>query len=144
MLIFRVANIDSEIFEAFQRLIPQLTTNVPPPNREQLQTLLDFQGSILLAARLLENGPILGLATVCLIRSPAGAHARLEDVVVDESARGQGMGAALTNEALRLAREWGARYMALTSNPRRAAANQLYQKLGFHRWETNVYRFDLE
>lgn len=143
MLIFRVANIDSEILQAFQRLMPQLTTNVAPPSREQLQTLIDFQGSILLAARLHENGPILGLATVCLIRSPAGAHARLEDVVVDHAARGQGMGAALTAEALRLAREWGARYMALTSNPRRAAANQLYQKLGFHRWETNVYRFDL-
>lgn len=143
MHIFRVTTINDEIDAAFQRLIPQLTANVPPPNRAELQALVAFEGSILLAARLVMDGPIVGAATLSLVRAPTGVHARLEDVVTDESARGQGVGAALTDEAIRLAREMGANYLALTSNPRREAANRLYQRLGFKRWETNVYRFDL-
>lgn len=144
MFMFRVVNITNEIFNAFQTLMPQLTTNVPPPTRAELEALVAFEGSVLLAARLEEGTPILGVATVSLVRVPTGIHARLEDVVVDESARGQGVGAALTEAAIDVARDWGANYLALTSNPRREAANQLYQKLGFKRWETNVYRFELE
>jgi GNAT superfamily N-acetyltransferase len=143
MLIFRVDDITDEIFQAFQRLIPQLTTNVPPPTRAELDALVAFEGSILLAVRASADGPILGVATLSLVRAPTSLHARLEDVIVDDSARGQGLGAALTEETIRLARELGANYLALTSNPRREAANRLYQRLGFKRWETNVYRFDL-
>lgn len=143
MLIFRVDKITDEIFEAFQRLIPQLTINVPPPTRAELEALVAFEGSILLAARASADGPILGAATLSLVRAPTGLHARLEDVIVDDAARGQGLGAALTEETIRLARELGANYLALTSNPRREAANRLYQRLGFKSWETNVYRFDL-
>lgn len=143
MIIFRVNKITDEIYEAFQRLIPQLTTNVAPPTREDLDALVAFEGSILILARQTGDGPILGAATLSLVRAPTGIHARLEDVVVDAAARGQGIGAALTEESIHLAREWGANYLALTSNPRREAANRLYQRLGFHRWETNVYRFDL-
>jgi ribosomal protein S18 acetylase RimI-like enzyme len=58
---------------------------------------------------------------------------------VDETARGLGIGEALTREALRIAQESGADGVALTSSPRRVAANQLYQKMGFKRWETNLY-----
>ena len=89
------------------------------------------------------DGPIVGTATLVLVKSPAGTHARLEDLVVDESAREQGVGEALTREIIRLAGEGGARYLALTSNPRREAANRLYQRMGFKPWETNVYRYDL-
>lgn len=143
MLIFRVDKITDEIFEAFQRLIPQLTINAPPPTRAELEALVAFEGSILLAVRANADGPILGAATLSLVRAPTGLHARLEDVIVDDAARGQGLGAALTEETIRLARELGANYLALTSNPRREAANRLYQRLGFKPWETNVYRFDL-
>lgn len=143
MHISRIDTISDEIYAAFQRLIPQLTANVPPPTRAELEALVAFEGSILLAARSETDSAIIGVATLSLVRAPTGVHARLEDVVVDESARGQGVGAALTEETIRLAREMGANYLALTSNPRREAANRLYQRLGFKRWETNVYRFDL-
>lgn len=143
MHISRIDTISDEIYAAFQRLIPQLTANVPPPTRAELEALVAFEGSILLVARSETDSAIIGVATLSLVRAPTGVHARLEDVVVDEAARGQGVGAALTEETIRLAREMGANYLALTSNPRREAANRLYQRLGFKRWETNVYRFDL-
>ena len=78
-----------------------------------------------------------------MFRIPSGVRAWIEDVVVDEAARGQGVGEALNREALRLAAEQGARTVELTSRPSREAANRLYQRLGFKMRETNVYRYEL-
>ena len=50
------------------------------------------------------------------------------------------MGAALTREAVRLARSDGARTVDLTSRPSREAANRLYERLGFELRDSNVYR----
>ena len=144
MVVERVGVITDELAEAFQRLIPQLTTNHPPPSFADLQALVAFPGSVLLVARENAAGPIVGSATLSILRTPTGTHARLEDVVVDGAARGKGIGEALTKEILRLAKESGADYIALTSNPKREAANKLYQRLGFKKWETNIYRLDLK
>jgi ribosomal protein S18 acetylase RimI-like enzyme len=70
---------------------------------------------------------------------PTGVRGHIDDVVVDEVARGRGVGAALTQEALRRAVEAGADAVDLTSRPEREAANRLYARLGFARRETNVY-----
>jgi ribosomal protein S18 acetylase RimI-like enzyme len=67
----------------------------------------------------------------------------IEDVVVDEAVRGQGTGEALVREGIRLAEEGGAKAVNLTSRPDRAAANRLYQRLGFEPRTTNVYRLEL-
>jgi ribosomal protein S18 acetylase RimI-like enzyme len=71
-------------------------------------------------------------------------RAWIEDVVVDESARGRGVGDLLNRAALDRARELGAKTVDLTSRPSREAANRLYQRIGFVARDTNVYRFDLE
>ena len=84
---------------------------------------------------------IAGLLTLVVFPIPTGLRAWIEDVVVDESARGQGVGAALTNEAIRIAGEQGARTVDLTSRPSRAAANRLYERLGFTVRESKVFRW---
>jgi ribosomal protein S18 acetylase RimI-like enzyme len=71
-------------------------------------------------------------------------RARIEDVVVDTAARGQGVAAKLTRHALRLAQDAGARTVDLTSRPDREAANRLYERLGFQARESTVYRFAIE
>lgn len=83
------------------------------------------------------------MLTLVLFPIPTGIRAWIEDVVVEEQARGRGIAAALTHEALRLAAAHGARTVELTSNPDREAANRLYAKLGFRRRDTNVYRYEL-
>jgi ribosomal protein S18 acetylase RimI-like enzyme len=143
-MIERVYEITDELAQAFQHLVPQLTTKHPPPSLVELQALISFPGSVLLVARNGAGGPIVGSATLSILHTPTGIHARLEDVVVDDSMRGKGIGGALTQEVLRLAKESGADYIALTSNPKREAANRLYQRVGFQKWETNVYRLDLK
>jgi len=62
-------------------------------------------------------------------------------VVVDETARGRGVGEALSQEAVRRALDLGARTVELTSRPSREAANRLYQRLGFVRRDSNLYRY---
>lgn len=99
------------------------------------------------ATRLLivrDSGAIVGTLTLVMFETPTGIRAWVEDVVVDESARGRGAGQALTLEAVRIARAGGAKKVDLTSRPARAAAGQLYEKLGFRLRDTRVYRYLVE
>ena len=89
------------------------------------------------------SGLITGTLTLVMFPIPTGIRAWIEDVVVDESARGQGAGVALTLEALRLAQEAGARTVDLTSRPSREAAGRLYERVGFEVRSSRLYRFNL-
>lgn len=135
-------DVDDALADAFNRLTPQLSKSNPPPTREELEDIVRSEASHLLVARD-GNGGIVGSLTLVVFRIPTAVRAWIEDVVVDESARGQGIGEALNREALRLARELGARTVDLTSRPSREAANRLYQRIGFKKRETNVYRYEL-
>ena len=133
--------VDQELVDAFARLIPQLSRSAPPPGRAELAGIVDSPSTLLLLARD-GGGQIVGTLTLVLFRIPTGMRAWIEDVVVDERARGSGAGAALTEEAVRLAQAAGARTVDLTSSPAREAANRLYQRLGFQARQTNVYRHE--
>jgi len=89
------------------------------------------------------DGEILGALTLVVFRIPTGVRAWIEDVVVDDRARGKGVGELLNRVALDLARSKGARTVELTSRPSREAANRLYRRIGFVQRDTNVYRYDL-
>ncbi len=121
-------------------LIPQLSRSAPPLPREAWQEIASAPATHLLVARG-EDDRALGMLTLALFRIPTGMRAWIEDVVVDERARGRGVGERLTAEAIRIANEHGARTVDLTSRPSREAANRLYQRLGFAARETNVYRY---
>ena len=133
--------VTDEVVEAFARLIPQLSSSNPPPSRSQLEALVASEASSLFIARV--EGVIVGSLTLATFRIPTGVRAWIEDVVVDESARGHGVGEALNRAALDRARAEGAITVELTSRPSREAANRLYQRLGFVTRDTNVYRFTL-
>jgi ribosomal protein S18 acetylase RimI-like enzyme len=91
-----------------------------------------------------DDGTIVGVATLAVFRIPTAWRAWIEDVITDESARGQGVGEALTRAMIERAREMACTTVDLTSRPSREAANRLYQRVGFEQRETNVYRYDLE
>ncbi len=135
-----LSEVTQEIVEAFAMLIPQLSKSNPPPTAAELATIIESEASTLFVARV--NGAICGSLTLATFRIPTGVRAWIEDVVVDDSARGHGVGAALNHAAIGKAREAGAVSVDLTSRPSREAANRLYQRLGFKLRETNVYRFD--
>ncbi|MGA3149019.1 MAG: GNAT family N-acetyltransferase [Acidimicrobiales bacterium] len=129
-----------ELIEAFERLTPQLSSSSPPPGRADLAEIVASPASVLLMARD-GSGSIVGSLTLAVFRVPTGLRAWIEDVVVDESARGVGAGEALVVAAIRRADAVGARTVDLTSRPSREAANRLYRRLGFETRTTNIYRW---
>lgn len=128
-----------EAVEAFGRLLPQLSGSAPPLDTRSLAELLAWQANTVLLARL--DGVIVGTLTLVMFPIPTGMRAWIEDVVVDGQARGAGVGAALTQEAVRLAAKAGARTVDLTSRPSREAANRLYVRLGFELRDSRLYRY---
>jgi ribosomal protein S18 acetylase RimI-like enzyme len=132
----------TELVEAFAHLIPQLSKSSPPPTQEQVAEMVQAPASDVLVARL--DGAIVGTLTLVTFRIPTGVRAWIEDVVVDDSARGHGVGDQLNRFALQVARDKGAKTVDLTSRPSREAANRLYQRIGFQPRDTNVYRYDLD
>jgi len=140
-VVVAVHAVDDELVEAFNRLIPQVSSSSPPPSRDHLMAMVASEDTVLFVARV--DGRILGSLTLAFYRIPTGLKAWIEDVVVDAAARGQGVGELLSRAALDEARSRGAKDVSLTSRPSREAANRLYQRIGFERRETNVYRFTL-
>ena len=141
MIVIEAAgSVTPELVGAIARLLPQLSTSSPAPTESELAAMLAAPGTRLLLARDGQDGAIVGTLTLVCFRIPTGIRAWIEDVIVDESARGKGVGETLTKEAIRLAHETGARTVDLTSSPSRQAANRLYQRLGFALRDTNVYR----
>jgi ribosomal protein S18 acetylase RimI-like enzyme len=144
MHIEQIREATDEYVAALARLVPQLTTSVPPPSREQVTQMVTSPAIVQLIARDPEcDGWIVGTLTLAMFRIPTGLRAWIEDVIVDTGSRGKGVGEALTRAALEKAREAGARTVDLTSRPSREAANRLYVRVGFVRRETNTYRYDL-
>ncbi len=133
---------DDELVAAFGRLVPQLSPSAAVPTPDLIREIVEAQASTVLVARdLRDQGRIVGMLTLIVFRIPTGVRAWIEDVVVDETARGRGVGEALSQEAVRRALDLGARTVELTSRPSREAANRLYQRLGFVRRDSNLYRY---
>ncbi|CAM8659180.1 MAG: GNAT family N-acetyltransferase [Actinobacteria bacterium] len=143
--IIEAVEVTPELVAAFERLIPQLSSSNPAPTETELAAICESEASVLLIAVDREaDDRILGSLTLAWFRIPTGVRAWIEDVVVDEEARGHGVGELLNRAALDRARELGAKTVDLTSRPSREAANRLYQRIGFVARDTNVYRYDLE
>jgi GNAT superfamily N-acetyltransferase len=130
-----------EVHAALSLLLPQLNPQLPVPTMERLQRMVADPAVTLLLAR--DGEQIVGTTTVIVYTTPFWIKARLDEVVVDESARGKGVGAALVKASIDLAREKGVEVVELQSGVQREEANRLYPRMGFKLRETNVYRIVL-
>ena len=130
-----------ELREALAVLLPQLNPSLPIPSVEHLAAVVADPAVTLLTAR--DGSQIVGVAAVVVYMTPIWLKARIEDVVVDQAARGQGVGEALVKECIEVARSRGAGIVELHSARSREAANRLYPRLGFALRDSNVYRLTL-
>jgi ribosomal protein S18 acetylase RimI-like enzyme len=136
-----LSEVTDEVVDAFARLLPQLSGSAPPLDAQALAVIAATPASTLLLARV--DGVIVGTLTLAMFPIPTGIRAWIEDVVTDESARGQGVGEALTLAAIGIARQGGARTVDLTTRPSREAAGRLYERVGFERRDSRLYRYTL-
>jgi ribosomal protein S18 acetylase RimI-like enzyme len=150
VIVVRIAaSADSDLVAAVTTLLPQLSSSAPPPTLGQLQAIIDHRATTLFVASetasetAADHAPIIGMLTLAAFPLPTGIRAWIEDVVVDDSARGRGVAGELVAAALAHAGTQGARTVDLTSRPEREAANRLYVRLGFEQRSTNVYRHTL-
>jgi len=130
-----------ELEAALAELLPQLNPAIVSPDAARLAKLITDPAVKLLVAR--DGDSIVGTATVIVYTSPAWTKARIEDVVVDQSARGQGVGRALVDACVEIARERGCTIVELQSKRSRVEANRLYQDMGFELRDSNFYRLPL-
>lgn len=139
MVIELVRAADDDVVAALNRLLPQLSSDAREVTAQALRTVVEAPGTVVLVARV--SGVIVGSVTVVVYDIPSGTHAWVEDVVVHAVTRGAGVGEALVRAALAEAHALGARTVDLTSSPPRQAAIRLYQRVGFRRRETSVFRY---
>ncbi|MFC3197164.1 GNAT family N-acetyltransferase [Parapedobacter deserti] len=132
----------TEVSEAISRLLRQLTTNERQITESYLKALIASENSHLFVA-VDDGGTIAGMITVGTYLAPTGRKGWIEDVVVDDTYRGRGLGKLLVRHAIEFAKQAQLSLLSLTSNPSRIAANQLYPKTGFSLKETNVYVMNL-
>lgn len=129
----------STALESINQLLPQLSSKASPITMERLSELVG-SGSTMIFICTNEEAKIVGMLSLVIMKIPTGNKAWVEDVVVDQNARGQGLGKALMDHALEEAGKLGVKTIDLTSRPSRENANRLYQSLGYQIRETNVYR----
>ncbi|MDP9805837.1 ribosomal protein S18 acetylase RimI-like enzyme [Trueperella bonasi] len=141
MPVERVTRATPELVDAFNRLIPQLSSTAPEMTLERLEEFLSLYSTNQFIFRG-ADGDILGLAMLVCFEIPTGRRGRVEDVIVDESARGQGAGRALIYAVVERAKELGVKSLELQSHPTREPANALYRGTGFYVREINLYRHE--
>ena len=139
--ISEILKAEDHVLSAINQLLPQLSSSSSGMKIDYLESLTKSKSTRLFLAK--EDGMILGMLSLVFCTIPTGKKAWIEDVVVDQSARGRGLGKALMNHAIKEARKFGAKSVDLTSRPSRESANKLYQALGFQARETNLYRYNL-
>ena len=135
-----IEDLKPDYLEAINRLISQLSTSSHTLTEAELNSLIASPQSHLYALEYDEK--IIGMVTLCIYQCPTGRKAWIEDVVIDEAYRGKGLSKMLVRHAIDFVKSQGIPALMLTSNPKRTAANKLYQTMGFEQKETNVYRMN--
>lgn len=118
---------EDRLFELLTQLIGESIAR-SEPSRAVFRSLLEgARGGVLVAV---EEGTVLGVITVSY--NPAirygGDYAQVEELVIDEAARGRQLGATLVRSAIDAARQRGCKEIGLYA---REANLPFYEKLGF-------------
>ena len=134
-----VRRLDADLIDAVKRLIPQIAPAARTPGPWELDQIIKDPGTTLIVAR--EGDDIVGMLSLHTFRATTGIHAWIQDLVVDQAAKGRNVSEILTKEAVKVAIQRGAHTAELRSQPSRTGASKLYERLGFERREAHLYRY---
>ena len=139
--VYELKEAATALVEPINRLLRQLSSSPHPFTVDFLEAIVQSANSHLFIAEV--DGVVAGMLTLCDYLAPTGRKMWIEDVVVDEAARGRSIGRLLVNTAIEYAKSIGPGTLMLTSRPSREAANALYRSCGFVFKETNNYKMDV-
>jgi ribosomal protein S18 acetylase RimI-like enzyme len=120
-------------------LLPQVRSD-PSQHKgslSDLQNIVENDWTSMIVAKDAER--IIGMATVHIVNNMGKRIAHIDDVVVDDAYRWQGLGKKIIDEVINVAKAKDVSQLRLTSRSARIAANKLYQLMGFEIGNTNVY-----
>ena len=137
----QLQNVTTKALEEINVLIPQLSASAKPITYARLLEMIKNEQATTLVAK--DGQKIIGIGMVVIYNVPTEKRAWLEEIIVDEAYRGQGLGEKISKELLEIARREKVSRVYLSSKPTRVAANKLYQKMSFEPKETNVYKMNL-
>jgi GNAT superfamily N-acetyltransferase len=135
-----LSEVSDEALRDLNALLSQLSEAPRPITPEYLQTIIDARTDMFIATA---GRRIVGLACLVVAVHPRRTKGWLEDVVVDDQYRGQGIAQGLMKMAIERAKLRGCDNLNLTSSAQRARAHSLYESLGFEQRDVNVYRLNL-
>ena len=127
-----------KILKDINNLLPQLSKTPKRLSLNFLNSIVKDKNTWLVVAK--DGAQIVGMATLILTISPNGKRAKVEDVVVDENHRGKGIGEEISKKLIAIAKSKKVRRIELTTGQRRIAAHKLYEKVGFKKVDSDVYR----
>lgn len=130
--------------DAINKLLKQMSPDVQPINASKIENMISTYNALIHMAVDEETAEIIGIATLLHNEKFVAKFGTIEDVVVDERYRGQGIGKRLTEILIENGKVIGLSRIELSSRPHRIAANALYKKLGFEPRDTNIYRLNLK
>lgn len=140
----RVTRITPQLVEDFTALVAQLGPAYPfVASAQKLEEVIHCPTNTLLIASN-QEGRAIGMLLMISFPAITGIKTWIEDVVVHEDYRRQGIARRLFTEIISIAREMKITHINLSVRPHRIEANQLYEKLGFKLHHTNYYRYVLE
>jgi GNAT superfamily N-acetyltransferase len=131
-----VRNCRAEEFESILKLLRQLWPDLdldPTVMVEVFHECLESDGYFALCA--VSGGRVVGFCDLTVRPSlwQSGKLAYVDDLVVDESQRGRGIGAMLLERATEIASNCGCGHMVLDSFFHREAAHRFYEARGLER-----------
>lgn len=132
-----------KLLTSIKSLVSQLDRNFQELTEADLKAMISSPSTHLYVAVIPDTGEIVGMVTLVVYRIPYKMKAQLEDIVVDQAYRGHGIGTKLMEYVVEEAKRFGVKSLNFTSSPKRESANHLYERLGFEKRDTNVYRKDL-
>ncbi len=144
--IAKMTEYDGEIASAMGRLRQQLSArhDGAPIAREWLEELIESPyHDILLAMN--EKDEVVAMAVVSVVFATIDRNAYLEDLVVDEACRWQGVGGQMLEAVKQWGRDKACRRLEFTSSNRdnKAGAKDFYEKHGATVRATNFFRIEL-
>jgi phosphinothricin acetyltransferase len=129
-----------EFLVDINRLLPQLSSSPVSCTDEWLNYMFDYNTRLFVA---IDNGKIVGTVLLAPMVILVGQKDWIEDVVVDENYRRQGIASRLMDMTEQASREQFAKSVNLTSNPDRGGARQMYGDRGYKLRDTGVFRLTL-